>query len=84
MDVLLSHTVPQIRLRDRAATLEHEERHVGVIPQKKYTFCHLTRWSNIKKRKYGSIPDPEQTKISTLLNTTASTSEPDRNWAWKK
>jgi hypothetical protein len=38
MDVLLSHTVPQIRLRDRAATLEHEERHVGVIPQKKIYF----------------------------------------------
>jgi hypothetical protein len=38
MDVLLSHTVPQIRLRDRAATLEHEERHVNVIPQKKIYF----------------------------------------------
>jgi hypothetical protein len=34
--------------------------------RKNHTFCHPTGGSDIGKQKYGSTPDPDRTKISTL------------------
>jgi hypothetical protein len=74
-DVLVSHTVPPFGLRNGAATREHRERCVGVIPQKEPYFCHLTRGSDIEKQKYGSTLGTDKTKLSTLPHTAASVSE---------
>jgi hypothetical protein len=52
--------------------------------RKNLTFRHPTGGSNIEKWKYGLIPDPERTKISTLPHTAASASEPSCSRVWKK
>jgi hypothetical protein len=52
--------------------------------RKNHSFHHLTGWLDIKKCKYGSIPDPERTKILTLPHTAASASKLGYNRAWKK
>jgi hypothetical protein len=44
--------------------------------RKNNTFHHLTGGSNIKKQKYGSTLDPDQTKMSTMRHTAASAFEP--------
>jgi hypothetical protein len=52
--------------------------------RKKHTFRHPVGGPDIGKRKYGSTLDLDQTKISTLPNTTVSMSKPGRSWAQKK
>jgi hypothetical protein len=52
--------------------------------RKNHIFHHPTGGSNTGKRKYGSTPDPDHTKISTLPHTAASVFEPDRSRARKK
>jgi hypothetical protein len=49
--------------------------------RKNHSFRHPTGGLDIERWKYGSTPDLNQTKISTLPHTIASTSEPDRSQA---
>jgi hypothetical protein len=47
--------------------------------RKNHTFYHPTGGSDIEKQKYGSSPDPDQTKMSTMSHTATSMSEPYRS-----
>jgi hypothetical protein len=52
--------------------------------RKKHTFCLLTEGSDMRRRKYGSTLDPDQTKRSTLPNNATAASEPCHSRVWKK
>jgi hypothetical protein len=52
--------------------------------RKNHTFYYPAGGSNIGNRKYGSIPDLDRTKISTLPQTIAFASEPGHNRVQKK
>jgi hypothetical protein len=52
--------------------------------RKNHTFHHLAGGSYIGKQEYGSTPDLDRTKISTLSHTAASVSEPSCSQARKK
>jgi hypothetical protein len=47
--------------------------------RKNHIFHHPASGSVIGKQKYGSTPDPDWTKISTLPHTATHTSEPGRS-----
>jgi hypothetical protein len=48
--------------------------------QKNHTFHHPIGGLDIGRRKYGSTPGPNQTKMSTLPEATISAPEPCCSW----
>jgi hypothetical protein len=79
VEVPLSNTVVPVGLRDETVTHEHEERCVGVIPQKKHSLCHPIGGLDIKRRKYRSIHGLDRMNISTQPHTAASAFKPGCN-----
>jgi hypothetical protein len=81
VDVSLGHTVPPFGLGDGAATREHGEWHVDVIPRKGPYFLPPDRRVGHQKAEVWMVSRPGSDKD---VHTTASTFEPCRSWVQKK
>jgi hypothetical protein len=75
VEVFLGHTIPPFGSRDGAATREHGEQRIGVVPKKEPYFLPPDR--RVEHQKvYGSTAGSDRRRMSTLPNTAASMSVP--------
>jgi hypothetical protein len=62
VEVFLGHPIPSFELRDMAATREHEERCVGIVPQKEPYFSSPDHRVGHQKAKVGINSRPRSDK----------------------